>query len=199
MDNLMISAILRHGSIDDPGRSFNRRSLRIDLTKAGNGAAVGVSNAGYWGVPVKADEEYRLSLSARATPGITGLTASLEAADGTRHATAEVAGLKAGWTTFQTVLKSSATGAAARLVVTAAAPGSVWLDMVSLFPAKTWKDRPNGLRPDLAEMLVALNPTFLRFPGGCGVEGDTMAEACRWQQTIGPLHERRPQWNICRT
>jgi alpha-N-arabinofuranosidase len=175
MDNLMISAILRHGSIDDPGRSFNRRSLRIDLTKAGNGAAVGVSNAGYWGVPVKADEEYRLSLSARATPGITGLTASLEAADGTRHATAE------------------------RLVVTAAAPGSVWLDMVSLFPAKTWKDRPNGLRPDLAEMLVALNPTFLRFPGGCGVEGDTMAEACRWQQTIGPLHERRPQWNICRT
>lgn len=181
---------------DNPGKSHNRRSLRIDLTKAGNGTAVGVSNAGYWGVPVKAGEDYRLSLAARATSGISGLTVALEAADGTRYATAEVAGLKAGWTTFHAVLKSSATDADARLVVTAAAPGSVWLDMVSLFPGKTWKDRPNGMRPDLAEMLVGLNPTFLRFPGGCWVEGDTMAEAYRWKQTIGPLHERRTQWNI---
>jgi alpha-L-arabinofuranosidase len=53
-------------------------------------------------------------------------------------------------------------------------PGTFWLDMVSLFPHKTWKNRPNGLRPDLAEMLAGLKPAFVRFPGGCWVEGDTM-------------------------
>ena len=57
--------------------------------------------------------------------------------------------------------------------------------MVSLFPEETWKD--HGLRPDLAEMLVGLKPAFVRFPGGCWVEGDTMKEAYRWKQTIGDI------------
>jgi alpha-L-arabinofuranosidase len=68
--------------------------------------------------------------------------------------------------------------------------------MVSLFPEDTWKKRPNGMRPDLAEMLLALKPGFVRFPGGCWVEGDTMALAYRWKQTIGDLSERRTQHNI---
>ncbi len=68
--------------------------------------------------------------------------------------------------------------------------------MVSLFPAQTWKDRPNGLRSDLAEMLAGLKPAFVRFPGGCWVEGDTMKFAYRWKETIGPLGDRRTQFNI---
>ena len=81
-------------------------------------------------------------------------------------------------------------------MIAATGKGTFWLDMVSLFPAKTWKDRPNGLRPDLAEMLAGLKPAFVRFPGGCWVEGDTMKFAYRWKQTIGDVSERRTQYNI---
>ena len=181
----------------DPKKSFNKRSLRLDLTKAAPDGAVGVSNGGYWGVPVKQGEEYHLSLAARASTTGADLTASLESADGkTVYATARVGTPKGDWSTMKTILKSKGTDANARLVITTAQAGTVWLDMVSLFPAKTWKDHPNGLRPDLAEMLLAMKPAFVRFPGGCWVEGNTMAESYRWKQTIGPLHERRTQWNI---
>ena len=71
--------------------------------------------------------------------------------------------------------------------------GSVYMDSVSLFPEKTWKNRDNGMRIDLAEKLQALNPSFIRFPGGCWVEGETMATSYRWKETIGPLSERRTQ------
>ena len=71
--------------------------------------------------------------------------------------------------------------------------GSTWS---RCFPKKTWKNRQNGLRPDLAGMLAELRPAFVRFPGGCWVEGDTMKFAYRWKETIGDLSERRTQYNI---
>ena len=79
-------------------------------------------------------------------------------------------------------------------MIRASKAGTFWLDMVSLMPAKTWKG--HGLRPDLCEMLVGLKPAFVRFPGGCWVEGDTMAQAYRWKKTIGDISEREPLWNI---
>lgn len=180
----------------DPARTFNRKSLRIEISGAGAGSAVGVANGGYWGVPVRAGENYMLSLAARCSGAITGLNVGVESADGKVLGSAPVSGLGADWKVFKAKLSSSGTDSKARLVVSAAGTGTVWLDMVSLFPEKTWKGRPNGMRPDLAEMLVGLYPKFLRFPGGCWVEGNTMAESYRWKQTIGPLHERRTQWNI---
>jgi hypothetical protein len=63
-------------------------------------------------------------------------------------------------------------------------------------PAKTWKN--HGLRPDLCEMLVGLKPSFVRFPGGCWVEGDDMAHMYHWKNTIGEFWHRQPLWNIWR-
>ncbi len=100
------------------------------------------------------------------------------------------------WKPYRLSLKATGTDPKARLVISTATPGTVCLDMVSLFPARTWKNRPNGLRPDLAQMLADLKPGFVRFPGGCWVEGDTMALAYRWKQTIGDVSERRTQHNI---
>ena len=77
-----------------------------------------------------------------------------------------------------------------------AGKGTFWLDMVSLFPKTPGRTASNGLRPDLAEMLGELKPAFVRFPGGCWVEGDTMKFAYRWKETIGDLSERRTQYNI---
>ena len=68
--------------------------------------------------------------------------------------------------------------------------------MVSLFPP-TFKNRENGLRPDLAQMLYEMHPRFMRFPGGCFVEGQISPEnAFRWERTIGPIEERPGHWNV---
>jgi alpha-N-arabinofuranosidase len=77
----------------------------------------------------------------------------------------------------------------ARLALTATQPGTVWFGLVSLFPP-TWKDRPNGLRRDLMQLLVDLKPAFLRFPGGNYLEGDTIATRFDWKKTLGPVPQR---------
>src|SRR5207244_11923126 len=61
---------------------------------------------------------------------------------------------------------------------------------------ETFKNRPNGLRPDLAQMLADMHPGFVRFPGGCFVEGEHLAEATRWKKTIGDIAERPGYWNM---
>jgi len=68
--------------------------------------------------------------------------------------------------------------------------GPVDLDMVSLFPKKTWKDRPNGLRADVVQWLADLKPGFMRFPGGCIVEGRYLSTRYQWKNTIGEPEER---------
>ena len=67
--------------------------------------------------------------------------------------------------------------------------------MVSLFPQKTWKGRKNGLRPDLMERLVAMKPAFVRFPGGCFVEGRGIENRAIWKNSVGPVEERINQYN----
>ena len=77
-------------------------------------------------------------------------------------------------------------------------PGTVDFDMISLFPQKTWKNRPGGLRADMVQMLADLHPGFLRFPGGCIVEGSDLSKRYQWKNTIGPIDDRRllvNRWN----
>jgi alpha-L-arabinofuranosidase len=181
----------------DPARTRNLRNLRLTIKTVPPNGAAGVANHGYWGVPVKSGEIYDLSLAAGCAEGFKGmLTVQLETEDGKVLARDTIKGLGADWKTFKATFQANGTDREARLVITTSQPGTLWLDMVSLFPRKTWKNRANGLRPDLAEMLAELQPAFVRFPGGCWVEGDTMKEAYRWKETIGPLAERRTQWNI---
>ncbi|MGA2501531.1 MAG: alpha-L-arabinofuranosidase C-terminal domain-containing protein, partial [Tepidisphaeraceae bacterium] len=122
------------------------------------------------------------------------LLVTLEGADGKIYAKETVSGAGEDWKQFKLALKPDASDKKARLVISGTAAGTVFLDVVSLFPHTTWKG--HGLRPDLMEMLAGLKPAFVRFPGGCWVEGDTMKEAYRWKQTIGDIAERRTQWNL---
>src|SRR4029079_4473287 len=98
------------------------------------------------------------------------------------------------WKQFRATLKGTQTNGKARLVITTGAPGTFWLDFVSLFPAKTWKDRPNGLRPDIAQMIADLNPSVVRFPGGCNVDSGTIETAYNWKLTVGPVEKRQERW-----
>ena len=69
-------------------------------------------------------------------------------------------------------------------------PARVWFSLVSLFPP-TFKNQPNGFRPDSMQMLIDMKPTFLRFPGaGNYLEGDTIADRFEWKKTLGPLADR---------
>jgi alpha-L-arabinofuranosidase len=174
----------------------NPHSLKVTIAKPGSGRA-GVANDGFWGMAVAQGQTYELSLFARGSEGFNGpLAVSLESSDGKLYAQKIIRSLATDWKHYGLSLKASATDPKARLVISASQPGTFWLDMVSLFPKQTWKNRPNGLRLDLAEMLAGLKLGFVRFPGGCWVEGETMGLAYRWKQTIGDLSERRTQHNI---
>ena len=70
------------------------------------------------------------------------------------------------------------------------------MDVVSLFPERTFMNRPNGLRADLAQALADMKPKFVRFPGGCLVHGDGLGNMYRWKNTIGPIEQRLEQKNI---
>lgn len=180
----------------DTTNSFNDNlttSLRLTVTKAAKDHPAGAANSGYWGIPVQPDTRYRAGILVRADGSSSGpVTVSIMSDDGeTVFATEHFSGLTADWKKFELTLKTgkAAPTAAARLVITLDRPGTVWFGLVSLFPP-TWNDQPNGFRKDLMQMLVDLNPKFLRFPGGNYVEGETIETRFDWKKTIGPIEER---------
>ena len=180
----------------DSSNSFNDKltmSLRLSVTKAAKHHSAGVANDGYWGIPVKPHARYRAAILARAESDFSGpVTVSIVSDDGrTVYATGKFSGLTTDWKKFEVTLKTGSVTptAQASFTITLDQPGTVWLGMVSLFPP-TWDNQPNGFRKDLMQMMVDLNPKFLRFPGGNYVEGDTIETRFDWKKTIGPVEER---------
>ena len=168
--------------------------LRLQAEPASDGR-VGVANEGFFGVGVRAGEQYRLSLHARGAEFKGPLVIRLESRDGTACSDqVKIAGIKSSWQKFEGVLTALKTDPKARLVIEAGGRGTFWLDFVSLFPAKTWKNRSNGLRADIAEMIAGLHPGFVRFPGGCVVEAGSIETAYNWKLTVGPIEERQERW-----
>lgn len=154
-------------------------------------------NTGFGGISIKKGEQYELSLFARQLQGNPGkLTARLVSIHGAVLAESSVDVPSGAWQSLQTFLVSTADAKDASLELQPAQTGKMALDMVSLFPQKTFKNRKNGLRPDLAKAVADLHPRFVRFPGGCVAHGDGLDNIYRWKNTIGPLETRKPQRNI---
>ena len=168
-------------------------SLRVEVTAATPAMPAGVANAGFWGIPVRPDIAYKATFYAKAAPGFSGpMTLAIVSEDGaTTYTKATVRGLSSEWKEFKATLKMGKVRPTAktRFALTVERPGTVWLSLVSLFPP-TWKNRRNGLRPDLMQRLVDLKPAFLRFPGGNYLEGGTIETRFEWKKTLGPLTER---------
>jgi alpha-L-arabinofuranosidase len=149
------------------------------------------------GLNIEGGKTYLLSFYARTAPNFKGpLTATLAKQDGTALAAQDIACSGADWKKYEVKMVASSSETNARFVLSAKTTGTVWLDQVSLFPAETFNHRPNGLRADLMQMLVALHPAFVRFPGGSFGEGYRLSEAFRWKETIGDPAQRPGQWNI---
>lgn len=177
-----------------PLSAKNPRALKVAIADPGLTRA-GVANGGYFGMSVVRGAKYDLSLYARTGEGFKGpLTVTLESNDSVVYAKERIRTLTADWQKVTLTLKADTTDPKARLVISAEKAGTFWLDGVSLFPQDTFKG--HGFRPDVARMLADLKPAFMRFPGGCWVEGNTMKEAYRWKETIGDIFERRSQYNL---
>lgn len=186
-------------SIDtvNPIHPNNKHYAVLQITKPGKG--IGLANEGFNGIPVKAGESYDYSLFTRTISGKPGnITIRLIGKTGEVYGEAKTTAITKEWQKLSGVITSNATVDDARLAVYIHKKGTVALDMISLFPQKTFKNRKNGLRADLAQAIADLNPRFVRFPGGCLAHGDGLANMYRWKNTIGPLEARVPQPNIWR-
>jgi hypothetical protein len=174
-----------------PLNGANKTSLRVEILRAGPTGSVAIVNEGYWGIALAQGEKYSLSFYARAAAFDGVLEARLQDAGGKVLAAQTITGIGSEWKRYTASFESLGSEPRARLALIASSPGTIWLDVVSLFPAKTWKGRANGMRPDLAQMLADLKPAFMRFPGGCYVEGgDYLRNAFRWKTSVGDIAER---------
>ena len=172
-----------------PLNAFNRKSLRVKVD-----GTFTLQNEGYWGMNIVAGDGYTLKLAARGERFNGKLAANILSSTGEVLASGEISGIGGGWKYHTLDLTAAASDPKAKLEISGDGKGILFLDMVSLLPKKTWKD--HGLRPDLAESLNGLHPAFVRFPGGCWVEGDDFAHMNHWKNTIGNIDSRTPLWNI---
>lgn len=173
-----------------PLNPFNRKSLLI--TAAG---AFKLENSGYWGMNMVQGESYTLKLAARAIDGFsTPLKISILDAKGNEISSSEIKGITGNWAYYTANLKISTGDPKASLEISGEGNGKLFLDMVSLMPDKTWKN--HVMRTDLAGALNAIHPKFLRFPGGCWVEGNEMKQMNHWKNTIGNIDTRTSLFNF---
>jgi alpha-L-arabinofuranosidase len=175
---------------DRPLNESNPHYLRVRVHAPGKGFAV--SNAGFRGMGIQAGAEYAVSAYARSVgEGPRSVRVSLTDERGAALGEASLGSFGTEWRRHEATIKASATTARAQFRLLVDQPGDVDLDMVSLFPRETWNNRPNGLRRDLVRLLADLEPGFIRFPGGCIVEGRRLELRYQWKKTVGDVAERR--------
>ncbi len=177
---------------DRPLNENNPKFARLNVKDAGSG--FGIANYGFAGIPVQKDDTYLLSLWVRSSNAVP-LELAIENESGRVLATAKVEVPNDAWQKIDATLVPNETSTNARLVVAALGEGRVDLDMISLFPKETFKGRRNGMRRDIAEKVAALEPAFIRFPGGCIVEGEHLEDRYQWKHSIGKIEERRQNTN----
>lgn len=166
-----------------------------------NGADEGISNTGYWGIKCIGGDTFTLNVWLKSDNGYKGkVTASIVEEDAIGASGSVDVVLDGKWQKITIPVSAPETAqyiGNGKFNLTFSNSGSVNVGMVSLFP-KTYMDRENGCRRDLAQMLEGLHPKFVRFPGGCYIEGDGTAEGQRrfeWKKTIGPIEERPGHFN----
>ncbi len=181
--------------------SRNPRYLRVQLNHAAKGD-IGLTNEGFRGMGIKKGLRYDFSIMHRQSPA-TAIKLHIELVDSAKHIIGStILALTAtdnDWNKSAISFEATATEMKGKLNLWFEGDGTVDLDMISLFPADTWKNRPGGMRADMVQLLADLKPGFIRFPGGCIVEGYDLSQRYRWKNTIGPVADRQliiNRWNF---
>lgn len=177
-------------------------SLKLSISNVPGGGRVGISNDGYWGIPVKPNWTYQCSFYAKASDGFSGpLNVAIESNDGkTVYASATVPSITTAWKQYKLTLKSGLVEetADARFVISTHSKGSVHFNQVSLFQpvfreriGAALGSRPaTGFRADIMQLLDDMHPAYIRFPGGNYIEGSNFANRFNWKEMIGPWENR---------
>jgi len=168
-------------------------NIKADAT---NGSFA-LQNEGFRGMGIKAGNTYNFSVLAKATGSLL-LRAELVDSTGKSLGEGTIKQVPNDWTRLAVSFQSNATVANASFNLWIEGKGEIDLDMISLFPQDTWKNRPGGLRADAVQLLADMKPGFIRFPGGCIVEGRELATRYQWKKTIGPAENREMivnRWN----
>ena len=156
-------------------------------------------NEGFRGMGIKKNAQYNLSLKATNTNGtIKKIIVQFIDKDKKVLGETSIEPTSKDWQNYTAQIIATETEAKAQLKITFQGTGTIDLDMISLFPQDTWKNRKNGLRKDIVQLLYDMKPGFLRFPGGCIVEGRTLAQRYQWKKTVGDVDKRETlinRWN----
>jgi alpha-N-arabinofuranosidase len=177
---------------DLPAFPENPHYLRIDSMP---GTAVfGAGNEGFRGMGLSGGAEYAFALWLRGSgPAPLSLRVDLKDEKGEVLASGRLDGISPAWSRRQLALRPESTVAAGCLEVLVLGAGRLDIDAVSLRPRSTWKN--HGLRQDLMELIADLRPGFVRFPGGCIVEGTDLDNRYRWKRTLLERERRTPMPN----
>ena len=181
---------------ENPFNAKNPHYLRIESQGKD---LFGIANEGFRGIGVKQGEAYNFTAQIRVGSGTPKLRIELYSSGGALLDTVRLEKFSGAWQKSSAVLRPKQTDAKAKLYVLVDGAGTVDLDMISLFPENTWKHRPGGLRADMVQKLADLKPGFMRFPGGCIVEGIYLTNRYQWKKTLGPIEERETmlnRWNV---
>jgi len=159
-----------------------------------------IINEGFRGMGIKKDAKYNLSLkAANHNNAIKKIIIQFIDKDKKVLGETTIVPTSTSWKDYTTQIIATATEGKAQLKISFEGTGTIDLDMISLFPEETWNNRKNGLRKDIVQLLYDLKPGFIRFPGGCIVEGMTLDNRYQWKKTVGPVENRETminRWNV---
>lgn len=179
-----------------PINENNPHYVVINVEDAGQ-EGIGLRNTGFDGIVVKAGEKYNFSVFIRQdSDQPSPIQVTLFDKNDSVIGEANFQTQSKEWKKYTAILTATQTADSASLVILVKSRGKLAADVVSLFPQNTFKNRPNGMRADLAQAIASMKPKFMRFPGGCLVHGDGLENMYRWKNTIGPLEQRIEQRNI---
>jgi alpha-L-arabinofuranosidase len=179
---------------DEPLNDRNPHSMRLICSNPGE--KMGVANNGFWGMNFIAGQTYDLSFYAR-TNNSCNLSVALESAIGHQvYAQTDTKDIGRAWNKFTCSFTPNTSDANGRLAFYLNSPDTIWFDVVSLFPRNTFKNRPNGMRADAAQLLADLKPSFVRFPGGAIVGGLNLDNRIQWKNSIGDIAQRKGTMNL---
>jgi alpha-N-arabinofuranosidase len=172
-------------------------ALRLVISNARTGAQADVINTGYWGVAVQSGATYKVRFYLRTSDYKGDVKAFIGDASGNDIGSKTFSVTKDGtWKEYTAEITASRTVTDGKFHLQFAAAGTVYVDYVSLFPTDTYCGRENGPRKDLAQFVADLKPAFIRWPGGCIVEGITLDNRVRWKETLGDPMQRRGEYSL---
>jgi alpha-L-arabinofuranosidase len=184
--------------INKSDNSSNRRFLRITINNPEGDYSL--TNEGFRGIGVHSGRKYNFSILAKLVDAKEfKIKVQLVNFSGKEIGGTIIENFSKDWKKYSASITTTDSAQKGKLNLIFEGAGVIDIDMVSLFPHDTWKNRPGGLRNDLVQKIADLKPGFIRFPGGCIVEGKDLGNRYQWKTTVGNADDRQlimNRWNV---